>query len=121
MPPFGTRPHTAWDAVLEQSTGNAINLDCGHYVAGTSESPIPVMLKHHGRIASMHLKDRKSKEYGEANTPWGEGDTPLKEVLQLMRKEKWTFPAEVELEYNIPKDSDAVKEVAENLRAAFGR
>src|SRR5689334_3406651 len=27
---------TAWDAVLEQSTGNAINLDCGHFVSGTS-------------------------------------------------------------------------------------
>src|SRR3954447_22047577 len=50
---------TAWDAVLEQSKGNALNLDCGHYVAGTSESPIPLILKHHDRIASMHLKDRK--------------------------------------------------------------
>src|SRR5262249_56708419 len=37
---------TAWDAVLAQSKGNAINLDCGHYVAGTSESPIPVIQKH---------------------------------------------------------------------------
>jgi hypothetical protein len=36
---------TAWDAVLAQSKGNAINLDCGHYVAGTSESPIPVIQK----------------------------------------------------------------------------
>lgn len=29
-----------------------------------------------------------------------------------MKKEKWTFPAEVELEYKIPGGSDAVKEVA---------
>jgi hypothetical protein len=33
-------------------------------------------------------------------------------VLQLMKKEKWTFPAKVELEYKIPEGSDAVKEVA---------
>ena len=34
------------------------------------------------------------------------------EVLQLMKKEKWTFPAEVELEYKIPDYSSAVAEVA---------
>ena len=42
---------------------------------------------------------------------WGQGQTPIKEVLQLMKKEKWTFPAEVELEYKIPEGSDAVAEV----------
>jgi sugar phosphate isomerase/epimerase len=101
---------TAWDAVLEQSKGNAINLDCGHYVAGTSESPIPLIQKHHGRIASMHLKDRKKASNGGANLPWGEGETPIKEILQLMRKEKYKFPASVELEYQIPEGSDAVAE-----------
>ena len=40
------------------------------------------------------------------------GQTPIKEILQLLRKEKWTFPADIELEYKIPGDSDAVKEVA---------
>jgi hypothetical protein len=29
-----------------------------------------------------------------------------------MRKEKWTFPAEIELEYQIPEGSTAVAEVA---------
>ena len=101
---------TAWDAVLEQSKGNAINLDCGHYVAGTSESPIPLIQKHHSRIASMHLKDRKKASSGGDNLPWGQGDTPIKEVLQLMRKEKYKFPASIELEYPIPEGSDAVAE-----------
>ena len=40
------------------------------------------------------------------------GKSPIKEVLQLMKKKKWTFPAEIELEYKIPEGSDAVKEVA---------
>jgi hypothetical protein len=43
---------------------------------------------------------------------WGQGQTPIKEVLQLMKKEKWTFPAEIELEYKIPEGSTAVAEVA---------
>jgi sugar phosphate isomerase/epimerase len=103
---------TAWDAVLAQSKGNAINLDCGHYVAGTSESPIPVILQHHDRIASIHLKDRKKASNGADNLPWGQGETPIREILQLMRKEKYNFPASIELEYQIPEGSDAVVETS---------
>jgi len=102
----------AWDTVLAQSKGNAINLDCGHYVAGTSESPIPVILKHHDRIASIHLKDRKKKSNGGDNLAWGQGETPIREILQLMRKEKYGFPASIELEYQIPEGSDAVVETS---------
>jgi hypothetical protein len=40
------------------------------------------------------------------------GQTPLKEILQLMKKEKWTFPADIEVEYKIPAGSSAVAEVA---------
>lgn len=103
---------SAWDAVLAQSKGNAINFDCGHYVAGTSLSPIPVLQKHHDRIASMHIKDRKKGTNGGTNMPWGQGDTPLKEVLALMRQEKYKFPATIELEYEIPEGSNAVLETA---------
>jgi sugar phosphate isomerase/epimerase len=101
---------TAWDAVLAQSPGNAINLDCGHYVAGTSESPIPLIQKHSGRIASIHLKDRKKASNGGDNLAWGQGETPIKEILTLMRQEKYKFPASIELEYQIPEGSDAVVE-----------
>ena len=67
---------TAWDAVLAQSKGNAINLDRGHYVAGTSESPIPLIQKKHARIASMHMKDRKIKANGGDNLPWARATRP---------------------------------------------
>jgi sugar phosphate isomerase/epimerase len=103
---------SAWDVVLEQSTGNAINLDCGHYVAGTSESPIPLIRKHSSRIASMHLKDRQKASSGGANLPWGQGETPIKEILTLMRQQKYKFPASIELEYQIPEGSDAVVETS---------
>jgi len=107
---------TAWDVVLAQSKGNAINLDCGHYVAGTSQSPIPLIQKHHGRIASMHLKDRKKGTNGGANLPWGQGETPIKEILTLMRQEKYKFPASIELEYQIPEGSNAVVETSKCVR-----
>src|SRR6201996_4400120 len=101
---------TLWDTALSQNKWNAINLDIGHYTAGTSSSPVDFILKNHERIVSMHLKDRKYHD--GPNMPWGQGDTPIAEVLQLMKKNKYKFPATIEQEYTIPADSDAVKEVA---------
>lgn len=99
-----------FDSILELGQYIGLNLDIGHYVAGTKgKSPIPVLEKYHDRITNLHLKDRTADG---GNVPWGEGQTPIKEVLQLMKKEKWTFPAEVEMEYKVPEGSDAVKEVA---------
>jgi sugar phosphate isomerase/epimerase len=98
------------DPLFETGAYIGFNLDCGHYVAGTKGlSPIPVIEKYHSRIVSLHLKDRTPDG---GNLPWGTGKTPIKEILQLLRKEKWTFPADIELEYKIPEGSDAVKEVA---------
>lgn len=98
------------DAILDLGQYIGFNLDIGHYVAGSKgKSPIPVLEKYHDRIVNLHLKDRTADG---GNVAWGQGQTPIKEVLQLMRKEKWTFPAEVELEYQIPAGSDAMKEVA---------
>jgi len=100
-----------WDEALAQSKGNAVQLDIGHYVAGTGLSPIPVMEKLHDRIANLHLKDRMTPAHGQKNVPWGTGDTPIKEVLLFMRKNGHKFPAGIELEYEIPAGSDAVAEV----------
>lgn len=103
---------TAWDQALAQSPYNTINLDCGHFMAAgnTKESLLSLIEKKHKYITSMHLKDRKTKANGGKNMPWGEGDTPLKEILTLMKEKKLKMPATIELEYDIPKDSDAVKE-----------
>jgi hypothetical protein len=43
--------------------------------------------------------------------PWGTGETPIKQILQLVKKNKWKIPASAELEYNIPEGSNAVQEV----------
>lgn len=108
---------TAWDVALSQSKYNALNFDMGHYVAAGFD-PIPLITAKHPHIKSMHTKDRKSKANGGANMPWGQGDTPIVEVLQMMRKNKYPFPATIELEYEIPADSDAVKETAKCVEYA---
>lgn len=103
------RPNTYDGDILSYGKYLGINLDVGHYVAGTGESPMPLIEKHYDRILSLHLKDRKRN--GGPNMPFGEGDTPLVEILQYMKKNKLTFPGDIELEYGIPQGSDAVKEV----------
>jgi len=108
---------TAWDEALKQSPYNAMNFDMGHYVAAGFD-PIPLIEAKHKHIVSMHTKDRKSKENGGENMPWGQGDTPIVEVLQLMQKNKYKFPATIELEYEIPAVSDAVKETAKCVEYA---
>jgi sugar phosphate isomerase/epimerase len=102
---------TSWDQPLAQSKYNGINVDVGHYVAAGLD-PLPLLKARHEHIYSMHLKDRKSKENGGENMPWGQGDTPIVDILQLMKKDKYKFPATIELEYAIPDGSDAVKEVS---------
>ncbi|MGH9385424.1 MAG: sugar phosphate isomerase/epimerase family protein [Vicinamibacterales bacterium] len=106
---------TAFDQAFAVSKANMSNVDLGHYVAGTGESPIPFLRKFHGRIASVHLKDRQTPAHGAGNLRWGTGDTPLKDILQLMKKEQYRFPAAIEFEYEAPEGSDAVKEVTKCL------
>jgi sugar phosphate isomerase/epimerase len=105
---------TAFDAAFAASKANMANVDFGHYVAGGNKggTALQFLEKFHSRIASFHLKDRTTPEHGEKNLPWGEGETPIKELLQTVRKNKWTMPATIELEYEIPQGSDPVKEVA---------
>jgi len=101
---------TTYDGpILSYGKYLGINFDVGHFVAGTNESPIPLIQKYHDRILSLHLKDRKVNN--GPNMPFGEGDTPVALILQLMKRERWKFPADIELEYRVPEGSDAVTEV----------
>lgn len=114
---------TLWDAALAASKGNGINLDLGHFTAAGDFDGVAFMRKHAHRITSMHLKDRRTKANGQANLPWGAGDTPVVAALRLMRDQKYRFPATIELEYDIPAGSDAVQEVRKCLdycRSALG-
>ncbi len=113
---------TAWDLALSQSPFNSMNLDCGHYIAAgganTKESLLALIKTKHDRITSMHIKDRQNKVNGGKNMPWGQGDTPLKEILTLLKENKFEIPATIELEYDIPEGSDAIKETRKCMEYA---
>jgi sugar phosphate isomerase/epimerase len=104
---------TAFDKAFAVSKGNMANVDLGHWVAAGNigGTPMDFLTRHHARTASFHLKDRTLPEHCALNLPWGTGETPIKEILQLVQKNKWRIPASIELEYNVPEGSDAVQEV----------
>ncbi len=86
-----------------------INLDIGHFTAANFDA-VDYLSKHHDRIVTLHLKDRK-KNQGD-NVVFGEGDTPIKPVLDLLKKTKWKIPANIEYEY---KGADTVAEMKKCL------
>ena len=87
---------------------NGINLDIGHFTAAGYDA-VAFIQQHHDKITNLHLKDRK-KNHGPNVAVWGTGDTPMREVLQLLKNRKYPFPANLELEYPIPPGSDIVAE-----------
>ena len=101
------------DKYLGYSKANRLNLDIGHYYGSTGLHPNTIIEKYHHLIPSIHVKDKTGPKHAQpnANRPFGQGETPIADVLLLLKKEKWPINVDLELEYDIPKDSDPIKEV----------
>ena len=97
-----------WEDAFKLAKYNGANLDIGHFIAGNKTSPVPFLKQHHGRITHIHVKD---KTRADVNVPFGQGDTPIKEVLQLIRDNKWPIQATIEFEYPVPAGSDRMTEL----------
>lgn len=101
------------DTLLSYSPANRLNMDVGHYYGATGKHPNEILVKYHDRIPMIHMKDKTGPNHAtpNANKPFGQGETPIADVLNLIKKEKWPIDVFLELEYDIPTDSDPVKEV----------
>ena len=96
-------------AVTSYSKYHAINLDIGHFTAANFDA-VAFIEANHARITNLHIKDRK-RDQGP-NLPFGEGDTPIVKVLQLLKQKQYDIAANVEFEYS----GDPVTEVAKCLQ-----
>jgi sugar phosphate isomerase/epimerase len=79
----------------------AFTLDIGHFVANGGD-PVAMLEKHHDRIVNIHIKDRKKND--GPNMAFGQGDTPIKQVLIMMRDRKYGIPGHIEWEVAAERD-----------------
>ncbi|MBW6502456.1 MAG: sugar phosphate isomerase/epimerase [Bacteroidales bacterium] len=107
-------PGFSFDKYLAYSPANMLNLDAGHYYGATGLHPNDVIEKYHTKMRSIHIKDKTGPRHAtpNANMPFGKGETPIADILLLLKKEKWPINVDVELEYPIPEGSDAARETA---------
>jgi sugar phosphate isomerase/epimerase len=106
----------SFEKAMAGNSNIKMNLDIGHFTAANFD-PVDYLQKQHANIVTLHIKDRK-KDQG-ANVPFGEGDTPIKQVLRALKDRKSGIPAMIEYEY---KGADTVAEVRkcfEYCRAAL--
>ena len=82
-------------------------LDTRHFTAANGDC-VAFLERHHDRVSSVHLGDRR-KNNGRS-TPFGEGDAPIIQVLQMIRDNHWPIAALLEFEHGTLRP--AVEEVA---------
>jgi sugar phosphate isomerase/epimerase len=111
--PNQTATLESYDVLMAYGKYNGVNLDIGHFTAAGYDA-VAFIKQHHAKITNLHLKDRK-KDHGPNVAVWGTGDTPMREVLQLVKREKYGFPGNLELEYPIPEGSDIIAEAKKCL------
>ena len=81
---------------LDLSDWFRVNLDIGHFSAAGFD-PVAYINEHHDKITHLHIKDRKRNN--GPNESFGQGDTPITAVLQLLKSKRYPIPALVEYEY----------------------
>lgn len=106
-------PNFSFDKVLAYGPRLMLNFDAGHYFGATGLDPTLLIERLHSRIVSIHIKDKTGPKAQDPNKnqPFGQGETPVNKILQVIQKNKWPITCDIELEYTIPDGSDAVKEV----------
>jgi sugar phosphate isomerase/epimerase len=98
-----------WEQAFSYAKYNGANLDIGHFWVGNKTSPVPFLEKHHARITHLHVKDRRQSD--GTDTRMGEADTPVAQVLRLVRDRKWPIQATLEVEYATPPGSTRLEEI----------
>lgn len=111
--PNQTATLESYKTLMAYGKYNGVNLDIGHFTAAGYDA-VPFIRQYHAKITNLHVKDRK-KNHGPNVAVWGTGDTPIRQVMQLMKAEKYPFPANLELEYPIPEGSNIILEAKKCL------
>jgi len=102
---------------LAMSKQIRVNLDIGHFTAANCDA-VKYIRENHEHITHLHIKDRRRND--GTNEQFGEGDTPIKEVLTLLKKERYPIRAFIEYEYaGLRGSREEVKRCMDYMRAAL--
>jgi sugar phosphate isomerase/epimerase len=94
-----------------------VNLDIGHFTAA-NQDPVAYIRANHDHITHLHIKDRRRND--GVNEQFGDGDTPIKEVLLLLRELKSPIRAFVEYEYaGLRNSTEETKRSLDYMRRAL--
>jgi len=106
-------PGFSYDKFISVSPAVMFNFDSGHFFGSTGIHPNTIIEKYHDRIFSIHIKDKTGPKTdpANANQVWGQGETPLEDILLLVKKKGWPIFCDIELEYDVKPWSNSVKEV----------
>jgi sugar phosphate isomerase/epimerase len=106
-------PGFNYDDFMAVSPAVMFNFDSGHFFGSTGLHPNTILEKYHDRIVSIHIKDKTGPKTDPANTNqvWGQGESPLEEILLLIKQKGWPIHCDIELEYDVKPWSTSVKEV----------
>lgn len=81
---------------LAISTDFKATLDVRHFTAGNGDC-LAFLEKHHERTSTVHMGDRR-RNNGHS-TPFGQGDAPIIQILEMIRDNKWPITVLLEFEH----------------------
>jgi sugar phosphate isomerase/epimerase len=105
-----------FEGALALSKNYWISFDIGDATGGGYDA-LPFVDAHHDRIALIYLKDRRRDR---TSVQWGEGDTPIAEVLRLTRDRKYGWRCFVDCDYKTSDRPGDVKRSFEYAKKSLG-
>jgi sugar phosphate isomerase/epimerase len=105
------------DALKGRSDRLAINLDIGHFSAA-GHDPVEFFRRHHRRIVSLHVKDR-DRDPEHTYRRFGQGATPIDDVLKLAREVRFPHGANIEYEMDEQDPTEGVRDSLAYVRRAL--
>jgi len=104
-------------AALAISPRFRLDLDIGNFTAANFES-VAFLQENHAMLSHLQLKDRTRN--GGGNERFGDGDTPIKEVLSYVKEKHLAVPVFVEYEYiGLGTPQDEVRKCLGYARSAL--
>ena len=104
-----------YDKALSLSRSYRISFDIGDGTGGGYDS-LAFVKDRLDHIAVIYLKDRRKDGL---SVPWGEGDTPIKEILRLVKKSEYPIRCYIDCDYKTTDRPADVKRSFAYAKAAL--